>query len=199
MVENLELRDGEEVVLDVRCGCIKPNEDYAIKTNDGFLHEVGAFVTNDLYLAKKSGLMPVNGTLTLTNRRLFWQAVNASNRAPSPSMSMRRDSLMSGAVRIDIPLDAVEGVELQKHAGLSALKVRTAKGEAVFAPPLFSGDVPERLQQAIESLRSGEAVTPNQQVSHVAGGEFTRRGLPMKWLLVAIGVVAFIVFQLLKK
>jgi hypothetical protein len=44
MVENLELRDGEEVVLDVRCGCIKPNEDFATKTNEGFLHEVGAFV-----------------------------------------------------------------------------------------------------------------------------------------------------------
>ena len=141
-VENLELRDGEEVVLDVRCGCIKPNEDFATKTNEGFLHEVGAFVTNDLYLAKKSGLMPVNGTLTLTNRRLFWQAVNASNRAPSPSMSMRRDSLMSGAVQIDIPLDAVQGVELQKHAGLSALKVRTAKGEAVFAPPMFPATCP---------------------------------------------------------
>ena len=35
MVENLELRDGEEVVLDVRCGCIKPNEDFATKTNEG--------------------------------------------------------------------------------------------------------------------------------------------------------------------
>ena len=93
MVENLELRDGEEVVLDVRCGCIKPNEDFATKTNDGFLHEAGAFVTNDLYLAKKSGLMPVNGTLTLTNRRLFWQAVNTSNRAPSPASS--RCSTMS--------------------------------------------------------------------------------------------------------
>jgi hypothetical protein len=197
MVENLELGEGEEVILDVHCGCLKPKEDYATKSNDGFMHEVGAFATNDLYLAKKTGLLPVNGTLTLTNRRIFWQAVDAQIRAPRPGVRM--DSLMSGATQIDIPLDAVSGVELQKHVGLTALKVRTAKGELVFTPPQFTGDVPERLQQAIESLRRGESVAPNQHVSHAAGGEFTRRGLPMKWLWVAIGVGAFILVQILKQ
>ena len=42
MVENPELRDGEEVVLDVRCGCIKPNEDLAAKSNHGFPHSKSA-------------------------------------------------------------------------------------------------------------------------------------------------------------
>ncbi len=199
MVDNLKLDEGEEVILDVRCGCVKPKEDYATKSNEGFLHEVGAFVTNDLYLFKKSGLLPVNGALTLTNRRLFWQAANAV--APAPGTRRERDGLMSGAVQIEIPLNAVVGVELQRHEGLAALKVRTDKGEMVFAPPQFAGDIPERLKQAVESLLRGETVAPNQQVPHAASGEFTRRGFgpSVTLLLVAVGVGLFILMQVLKK